>query len=316
MPSRVAVRRSDPGAALRASALPPEVLNWTWRGTSVDVAITRAGRGPRIVLLPALSSISTRHEMAPLQARLARSYETVAFDWPGFGDRARPRTDWSADAYRAFLHHGLSDIAPRPFATVAAGHAGGYLIDAAARSEGLAGRLCLVAPTWRGPLPTMMGDAHALGRRLVGLGDMPGFGALLYRLNVNRFMVRLMAREHVYDDPAWFDEGRAALKVRVTSAPGARYAALRFVTGQLDPMTSRAEILAAAGRVRMPMLVVYGRATPARSKAEMEALATLPGIEAHGLPFGKLGLHEEYPDAVADLVLPFLARHGAPAGVV
>jgi hypothetical protein len=46
-----------------------------------------------ILLLPALSSISTRHEMRPLQERLAREYSTFSIDWPGFGDEARPQID-------------------------------------------------------------------------------------------------------------------------------------------------------------------------------------------------------------------------------
>jgi hypothetical protein len=58
--------------------------------------------------------------------------------------------------------------------------------------------LCLIAPTWRGPLPTLLGGRRWLGRWLVRAGDLPLFGQFLYRLNVNRPMVRLMARGHVY----------------------------------------------------------------------------------------------------------------------
>jgi hypothetical protein len=65
------------------------------------------------------------------------------------------------------------------------------------------GLLCLIAPTWRGPLPTMMGGKRKLGEWIARVGDLPVLGQLLYRLNVNRPVVSMMARGHVYVDPDW-----------------------------------------------------------------------------------------------------------------
>jgi hypothetical protein len=45
---------------------------------------------PTVLLLPALSSISTRYEMRPLEERLSENFQIVAADWPGFGDQPRP----------------------------------------------------------------------------------------------------------------------------------------------------------------------------------------------------------------------------------
>ena len=71
-------------------------------------------------------------------------------------------------------------------------------------------------------------------RYICRLVDLPVVGYALYRLNVNRPMIRLMGRGHVYADPAWLDEGRLAEKLAVTNAPGARHASFRFVAGELD----------------------------------------------------------------------------------
>ena len=49
----------------------------------------------------------------------------------------------------------------------------------------------------------------------------------------------------------------------MTSAPGARHASVRFVTGALDPFASRAEFLAAARACALPILVIYGARDPA-----------------------------------------------------
>lgn len=94
----------------------------------------------------------------------------------------------------------------------------------------------------------------------------------------------------------------------MTNATGARHASFRFVAGELDPMSSRELFLATARRVADPILVVYGAATPRRSKAEMEALRNLPHVQFRELPVGKLAVHEEFSALVADAVRSFIGQ--------
>ena len=108
-----------------------ERIEWKADGEPVQVGLSRFGSGPSILLLPALSSISTRTEMRPLQERLGASFSTIAVDWPGFGDLPRSRVDWRPDLYRAFLRFVLAS-AVRPSVTIAAGHAAGYALAQAA----------------------------------------------------------------------------------------------------------------------------------------------------------------------------------------
>jgi pimeloyl-ACP methyl ester carboxylesterase len=285
---------------------------WSWQGQPLRLGVTRIGAGPTLLLLPALSSISTREEMRPLQMLLSASYATVSVDWPGFGDQPRPSIDWRPDAYRAFLAHVLAEVAPGPVATVAVGHGAAYVLQRAAAAPGSAGALCLIAPTWRGPLPTVSGRAPASFEWFARLVDAPGIGALVYALNVNPLVVRMMGRGHVYGDPAFLTPARLAEKLKVTRAPGARHASVRFVTGLLDPAADRPAFLAAAARVRDRVLLLYGAGTPRKSRAEMEALAALPNVETHVLPRGKLAVQEEDPGAVAAAVRKFLSGLGVP----
>ena len=97
-----------------------------------------------------------------------------------------------------------------------------------------------------------------------------------------------------------------AEKLAVTRAAGARHASIRFVVGELDPMTSREEFLDAARQVSEPILVIYGADTPAKSKAEMAELAALPNVRAALLPAGKLAIHEEFAAEVAGPLREFL----------
>ncbi len=280
-------------------------LHWSWEGQTIPLGLDEAGEGPAALLLPALSSISTRGEMQPLLERLQHGHRVVTVDWPGFGDRRRPKLDYSPVMLQAFLDWLLTEIVPRPALLVAAGHASAYALDHLARHPGTIGRLVLVAPTWRGPFPTMMGGERPWFARIRAAVDAPVLGPALYALNLSGPVIRKMVVGHVYSDPAWLTPERMAAKRAVTSAAGARHASVRFVTGGLDRVASRDAFLALAEKAAVPTLVVYGAETPPKSRAEMEALAARPGIESVRLPQGKLSLHEEFPDAVAAAITRF-----------
>jgi pimeloyl-ACP methyl ester carboxylesterase len=286
-------------------------IDWSWQGEPLRQGIRRIGAGPTILLLPALSSISTREEMRPLQELLSTTYATVSVDWPGFGDGPKPFIDWRPDAYRAFLDHVLAQVAPKPIATIAAGHAAAYVLQQAEAAPGSAGALCLIAPTWRGPLPMMSGKPAGSFEWLARFVDLKGIGAFVYALNVNPPVVLMMARGHVYANPTFLTPPKFAEKLRITRAPGARHASVRFVTGLLDPAKNRAGFLAGASRVRDPALALYGANTPRKSRADMEALANLPNVARVILPQGKLGVHEEFPTNVEAEIRAFLRSRAA-----
>jgi hypothetical protein len=218
-------------------------------GVDLSLGVDEAGTGASVVLLPALSSISTRAEIYPLMERLASQFRVCSVDWPGFGPLARPRADWSPQILSDFLCWFLSEIAPPPHAVVAAGHAATYALYQAVHKPGTIDRLVLIAPTWRGPLPTMMGGQRTWFARVRATVDRGGIGPVLYRINVSRMVVVKMAREHVYEDPGWLSGDRLAAKLAITRARGARHASVRFVSGGLDRVDSRAAFLDLARRV-------------------------------------------------------------------
>lgn len=276
-------------------------ITWTADGKTVRVGLTRFGEGPSLLLLPALSSISTRDEMWPLQQRLGARYAAVAIDWPGFGTLERPKVAWRPDLYRAFLRFVIDKVV-QPSVTVAAGHGASYALAQATDSPGSLGQLRLLSPTWRGPLPTMMKRrAEALGG-LAKAVDLPVAGAAFYRMNVNGPVIGMMARAHVYADRDWLNSERMAQKRRVTEARGARYASFRFVAGALDLFADRETFLDAARRAGDGIVVTFGTNVPRKSKAEMLALAELSNVTAIELPRGKLSFYEEFPDDALEAI--------------
>jgi len=282
-------------------------LVWSWADCAVTVGVDEAGNGPLLLFLPALSSISRRAEMHPLMQRLTAEFRAVTLDWPGFGTAPRPPVRWTPDALTAFLRFALASLDARPYGVVAAGHAAAYVLHHAARNRGFTEKIALIAPTWRGPLPTMMNGHRPWFEKARRLIECPVIGPALYRANVSTLVVRRMVAGHVYSDPAFLDAARLAEKLAVTRGAGARFASVAFVTGGLDRYADRAGVLADVAAAGAPILSVYGAETPPRSRAEMEALARCPGVEGICLPRGKLSLHEEFPDAVAAALRPFFA---------
>lgn len=296
-----------------------ETRKFTWaENGGIQTAYEVTGTGPDALLLPALSSISSRGEMHPLAQRLSQHYRCHIPDWPGFG--LTPYTAGSAprltpELMFGFLRSFMAQVLRKPVLAVTAGHGSAYLAKLAGETPQSISHLVLIAPTWRGPLPTAMGnERRPFFAKLRSVVETPVVGPALFRLNVNDRMMRRMMKSHVYADPDFVTDEIVAAKSAVTGKPGARFATAAFVTGGLDLVRERQDFLdlfAASGMP--PVLAVIGRETPPKSRAEMDALAALPQV-AGALVLGALAAHEEHPGAVADAILHF-AKPAMAAGV-
>ena len=281
-----------------------DVFEWVdddrrWRAPYDEI-----GQGPLLLCLPAPSTISTREEMRELAERLAQSHRVVRIDWPGFGDADRHSIRYRPTLDSRYLAAFVQRFPP-PIDVIAAGHAAGYLLEAARGMPTWFRRLALLAPTWRGPLPTAMGPHPRLWRALETLVCAPLVGSLVYALNSSRVVVSWMMRRHVYTDEAHLTDALIDARVRIAHRPKARFAAAAFVTGGLDPFHSRDSFLEAARACPAQIFVAIGERTPTRSLAEMKALAALENVRSMMLP-GSLGFYDEYPDETASAVSRFL----------
>jgi pimeloyl-ACP methyl ester carboxylesterase len=277
---------------------------WSWRNGSVTCTYEVLGQGQEVLLLPAMSTVSTREEMAELAQGLASQFTVTTLDWPGFGQSSRPPLDYSPALYQQFLRDFVRDHFSQPVVAIAAGHAAGYVLQQAHHHPASWSRIVLIAPTWRGPLPTM-GAAPRLAGVVRQLVRSPGLGQFLYSLNTRPGFLRWMFQRHVYIDAGKLTPEFIAHKYEITQQAGARFAPAAFVTGALDPVHSREEFLELLRSLSLPIMAIIPEQAPPKSKAEMEILATLPNIQIGRLP-GTLGVHEELAAEVAKLILPFL----------
>lgn len=275
----------------------------TVAGRVLSMPCDVVGSGPDALLLPALSSISARSEMRPLAKDLGREFRCMIPDWPGFGNQARAPLPMNPHTMHAFLD-ALFVEKPGPYAlAVAAGHGAPYLVAAARRHPGLFRRLVLVAPTWRGPLPTAMGpERRGLFKVLRRLVEMPLVGDALYRINISRPVIGRMMRAHVYADPDHVTPGVIADKHAITRQIGGRFGTAAFVTGGLDPHENREAFLSLFEVPGLPpILVLRPERAPRRSGAEMDALIATGRVSRESIP-GALSAHEEYAGEVAEAI--------------
>lgn len=77
--------------------------HWTWKDKPITAVYEVLGEGKPILLLPALSSVSSRTEMRGLAELLSQKYQVIAIDWVGFGESSRPQIAYTPALYEAFL---------------------------------------------------------------------------------------------------------------------------------------------------------------------------------------------------------------------
>ncbi|WP_414575128.1 alpha/beta fold hydrolase [Anabaena sp. CCY 9402-a] len=277
---------------------------WQWENQPLRVVYETLGNGSPLLLLPAFSSVSTRQEMAGLARLLAPHFQVVAIDWPGFGQSSRPSIDYRPEIYQQFLGDFVQAVFSIPITVIAAGHAAGYVLQLAHQQPDTFSKIVLIAPTWRGPLPTM-GANPMLAGVVRGLVRSPIVGQILYKLNTTPSFLRFMYRRHVFVDTAKLTPSFMEKKWQSTQKPGARFASAAFVTGNIDAVHNQSDFLALVQSLSVPIMVVIAESSPPKSRAEMEVVAALPGVRSVVLP-GSLGMHEEYPAEIFAAIEDFL----------
>lgn len=283
-----------------------ERLQLDLAGARLGIVLERSGprTAPLWLLLPALSTVSSRSEWKPLAEAVGDQSQLASLDWPGFGESDRPAIRYDASLLRSALRAVLTylhTIHPGRITVVAAGHSASIALGLAAEWSGHWRSLVAVAPTWRGPLPTMTGwppQQFSWLRRLVAA---PLIGPALYRLNTSRAVLELMLRRHVWVAPQLLTPHRIREQQLLSRRPGARFASAAFVSGGLDPAEERAWWLEHAQLLQCPLHVVLAGEAPPRSSLEMELLAEAAD-QVTTLP-GRLGLHQEFGAVLAQRLL-------------
>ncbi len=281
-----------------------EQFCWTWQQQEFTIIYEKLGQGKPILLLPAFSTVSSRTEMAKIAHSLAPDYQVFVLDWLGFGDSDRPCVNYQPSVYHQLLTDFVLSNFQQPITIIAAGHGSGYALQLAQNYPQSVSKIVLIAPTWKGPL-RVMGLPSKMRKLIKNLVRSPIIGQFLYYLNTTPAFLRFMYRRHVYIDDTKLTPDFITHKRQITQHQGARFAPVAFVTGEIDPIEDRSQILNLIKSLSQPILTIIAQQSPPYSKTEMSAIAELSNVESIELK-GTLGIYEEYPEAVTTAIRGFI----------
>jgi pimeloyl-ACP methyl ester carboxylesterase len=278
----------------------------TGRTEYVDVAGGRIayeviGQGPLVVLSPGMADIRGAYRfLAPLIA--AAGYRVASVDLRGHGDSSTgwdsySRTDTAGDLIAVIEQLG------GPAVIVGQSFSGGAATIAAATRPDLVGAIVEVDPFTRNPdfsMGALLRNDHNYRRGAFRLGRFLVTGSV-------RAWSKYLDVAYPGRKPADWDTYLPALKAKL-SEPG------RIKAAQKMAAAKPADAAAQLSNVRCPVLVVMGSDDSDFADPEAEA-ATIVRLLPTDL--GRYEMiagaghypHAQYPQQVADVVLPFLAEH-------
>ncbi|KAH7331407.1 hypothetical protein KP509_20G031500 [Ceratopteris richardii] len=312
----------------------PQSKTWTWKRDQMKLNISyeehvcsEISDGPlqTLILLPSISDVSTTEEWRQVAFKLlgrdGSRWRIVIVDWPGFGLSDRPRMEYTADVMEGFLKDFLTSsdspismsVLERPPAIVGAGHAATLAMRAVKKGLINAQAIVAVAPTWAGPMPIVFGrepDMESRYNLLRGSLQAPALGWMMYNFMVSSpDNIRKQYLSHVYADPNNVTPSLLESRLALTKREGARFAPAAFLTGLLDPVTSREDFLSLVADLegKSSVLIAAASQAPKRSKAEMLVLNGARGVSKYVEVNGGLLPQEEYPEEVSEVIYDFLA---------
>ncbi|XP_008802613.2 uncharacterized protein LOC103716409 isoform X3 [Phoenix dactylifera] len=310
-----------------SSSLKADKWQWKFDGNSVNVYYEEheggsAASAKNILMIPTISDVSTVEEWRAVAkdivARVEVQCHATIVDWPGLGYSDRPSLNYNADIMEDFLVQFMNapdsplTNSDAELVIFGGGHAATIALRAAGKGLIKASAIAAVAPTWAGPLPIVFGRTAPMESRygfLRGTLRAPAVGWMMYNVLVsNEKAIESQYKSHVYADTDNVTPSIVQSRYALTKQKGARYVPAAFLTGLLDPVTSREEFLKLFGELdgKMPILVVSTANAPKRSKAEMDALRGAKGVTKFVEVPGALLPQEEYPFTVAEELYKFL----------
>jgi pimeloyl-ACP methyl ester carboxylesterase len=206
------------------------------------------GQGRPLVLIHSINAAPSAYEMKPLFDRYRSERPVLAPDLPGFGFSDRPDIHYTPDVFVKALAEFLRRVVVAPADLVALSLGCEFAARLAAELPEQVNSLVLLSPTGFSTRTIPGGEA---GLRLHRVLSLPGLGQGAYSLLTIKPSIRyFLSRSFVTPVP----EAMVDYAYATTHQPGARFAPLHFLAGQIFTEDAVNRIYA---RVNQPVLVIY-----------------------------------------------------------
>ncbi len=215
--------------------------------------------GRPLVLIHSINAAASAYEMRPLFERFRGQRPVYALDLPGFGFSERSDRVYSPTLYTGALLDLLQEIQEHGEAAdvIALSLGSEFAARAALQRPELVQSLALISPTGLTARAQMnrserAGNSQA-GARLYGLFRFPLWSQAFYDLLASRPSIRYFLKMSFVGEP---DGGLLDYAYATAHQPGARFAPLAFVSGQLFSPDIREAVYE---QLTIPVLAIYDR---------------------------------------------------------
>ena len=207
------------------------------------------GEGRPLVLTPSINAAASAYEMKPVWDAYVGTRPVYALEWPGFGSSARPDTQYTKE----LMTRSLTALVERIGTDVdVVGLSLGSEFDArAALTEPRIRSLALISPSGLGKPRggTQEANAEDGGKKLydrLNSVSTPLYAVLRTRPVIESFLSRS------FRGPV--DSGLVDYALDTTRQPGAKYAPVYFISGQLFTNDAYGELYS---KLSIPVIVLY-----------------------------------------------------------
>lgn len=270
----------------------------TTAANGLELSYYTTGSGQPLVLLHSVNAAASAYEMKPLYEYLAGERQVFALDLPGFGFSARHDLVYSPAVYRDAILAFLRETVGKPADVVALSLSSEFAALAAETAPELFKSLTFISPTGFG---RSSGETNS-SPRLFNILSSPMWNQSLYDLLITRPSLRFFLNREFAARNA--DEGLVEYAYLSSHQPGARFAPLYFVSGQLFTPG----IASSYDALKLPVLVLYNKSsfTSFKGVADYQDRSNWFATRidgTRGLP------HWEQPNAVNGALSKFLADY-------
>ncbi|MGE5154446.1 MAG: alpha/beta fold hydrolase [Bdellovibrio bacteriovorus] len=209
-----------------------------------------ASSGTPLVLVHSINAAPSAFEMRPLFDHYRGSRPVLVPDLPGFGFSERSDRRYSPELFQEALKGLLREVVREPADVVAFSLSAEFAAAVAQSAPELVRSLVLISPTG---FSTRTMPGGKTGERVHGVLSLPGLSQGLFAALTSRPSIRYFLRLSFVGPvpPEMIDYAHAT-----AHQPGARYAPLYFLSGQLFTQDATARLYAG---VTQPVLVLHDR---------------------------------------------------------
>ena len=227
------------------------------------------GQGQPLLFIHSINAAASSYEMRPLALHYAGKRPVYVLDLPGYGFSERSRRTY----HPALFTHAISDfvdhVIKQPVDAVALSLSCEFLGLAALTRPSMFRSLTFISPTGFSHSPMPGGN-----QGIYDLLNFPLWSQGLYSALVSRSSLRYFLQMS-FSGPV--DEGLVDYAYETSHQPGARYAPLSFVSGQLFTSLIRPQVYE---RLKQPGLILFDEDPNIRFDAIPEHLQRHPNWQA------------------------------------